>query len=368
MKLKITSSIVLLAAAALLFVQSCKNDVEIFAPQSDITVVYGLLSTADAVHQIKINRVFQGEDAVANLAKDPTLSEYENLEAVLFELNDNGFGGFDTTNQWTLIERTITNKDSGFFYYPNQKIYEIEAQLNNRRSYAIWIDKLDGSPIVEGNTEVIRSTGNILTKPIPQSLSRIGLTLASPDGTEPLDKLALEMSMPIYAKVIEVYLDFSWNDEFHSGATPVPHTISYKVGTYLATNVATRDGDQSIVKGELNPTAFYEFIKAHAPVVPTGSDIKQRVALDVPLKFRFITGGTELNTYIEVSAPSTSLLETKPEYTNMTNGVGLFSCRHFDEKESKMSGKSIVYLVDGDIMAGSKFCNYDNSTADFYCF
>jgi hypothetical protein len=368
MKLKFTSTLVLIASAVLLLVQSCKNDVEIFAPQSDITVVYGLLSTADAIHQIKINRVFQGEDAVANLAKDPSLSEYDNLTAILFELNDDGYGSFDTTNQWTLKERIITNKDSGYFYYPNQKIYELEAQLNNRRSYAIWIDKLDGSPIVQGTTEVIRSTGNILTKPIPQSLSRIGLTLADPTGTEPLEKVALEMALPIYAKIIDVYLDFSWHDEFYSGASPVYHTISYKIGTYVTNNVATRDGDQSIIKGELNPTAFYEFIKSHAPVVPDGSDLKQRVAEDIPLKFRFITGGTEFNTYIEVSAPSTSLLETKPEYTNMTNGVGLFSCRHFDEKESLMSGKSIVYLVDGAIMSGSRFCNYDNSTDPKYCF
>ncbi len=366
MKLKITSSIVLLASAALLLVQSCKNDVEIFAPESDITVVYGLLSAANDTHQIKINRVFQGADAVANLAKDPTLSEYDNLSAILFELNADGFGGFDTTNQWPLTERIITDKDSGYFYYPNQKIYELEAQLSNDKSYSIWVDKLDGSAIVEGTTELIRSSGNVLTKPI--GLNFLGLNLANTTGSEPLEKVNLEMQMPINAKIIEVYLDFSWNDEFLSGAAPVAHTISYKVGTYVTTNVPTRLGDIAIIKAELNPTAFYEFIKANAPVVPQGSDIKQRVAEDEPLNFRFITGGTEFNTYVEVSAPSTSLLETKPEYTNMTNGVGLFSCRHFDEKRVKMASKSIVYLVDGEIMAGSKFCNYSNSTDPKYCF
>ena len=366
MKLNYTATILAISILALVGVESCKNDIDIFAPEKDVTLIYGLLSVDDAVHQIKINRVFQGQDAIDKLAKDPKLSEYENLSARLIELKDNGVGGFDTLQDWPLVERTISNKDSGYFYYPNQKIYEATATLNNKYNYAVWVDKLDGSKIVESTTELIRMRGEILKKPKPQSLNRIGLSLAL--NGKPLESIEIEMNLPFNAKVVDVYLDFTWHDEFYSGAADEYHTISYKVGTDVVANIPTQDSDQGIVKIDLIPSAFYQFIAANAPVVPNGSDLKQRVAHDIPLKFRFIVGGNELNTYVEVASPSTSLLETKPEYTNVINGVGIFSCRSFSYKTSLMSKSSIEYLVNGEIMAGSKFCNYSNSTSTDYCF
>lgn len=364
MRLNFTSSVVIVSVFTLLFSASCKNDVEIFAPQSDVTLVYGLLNADDTIHQIKINKVFQGEDAVDKLAKDPSLSEYENLKAVLFELNSDGFGKYDTTNQWTLTEKTITNKDSGYFYYPNQKIYELEAKLDNTKEYAVWIDKLDGSKIVESKTELIKPTGDIIIRPL--GLTFLGLSLADDNG--PLDKVLLEMKMPINGKVMDVFLDFSWKDEYQDGSTSGLNTIQYKVGTYVVSKIPIDANDNIQVTAELNPTSFYEFIAAKVPVVPQGSNIKQRVPEDEPLNFRFVVGGNEFNTYLEVASPSTSILETKPEYTNVENGVGIFSCRTFQNKVAKMSKKSIVYLVDGEITAGRKFCNYANSTDPNYCF
>ena len=347
----------------LLGMGSCKNDVDIFAPESDVTLIYGLIDARDNVHQFKINRVFQGEDAIQNLAQNPKLSEYDQLSGILFELQDNGSGGYDTLNQWALEERTITTKDSGYFYYPNQKIYEVNAVINSKYEYFVRVDKLNGSAMVEAQTELIRPQSDILVKPI--GLDFLGLGLAG--TSEPNEYITLDMSMPINAKVIDVYLDFTWSDEFISGKPSVSHTISYKVGTYVANNIASVNQTVNI-EADLNPTAFYEFIAANAPPVEQGSDIKQRVADDVPLNFRFVTGGNEFNTYLEVASPSTSLLETKPEYTNVVNGVGLFSCRSFDNKPAKMSKNSIIYLVDGDIMAGCRFCNYDHSTDPNYCF
>lgn len=364
MRLNFTSFLVIVSAFTLLFSASCKNDVEIFAPQSDVTLVYGLLNADDSIHQIKINRVFQGEDAVDKLAKDPSLSEYENLKAVLYELKSDGFGKYDTTNQWTLTEQTITNKDSGYFYYPNQKIYELKAKLDNTKEYAIWIDKLNGSKIVQAKTELIKPNGDIIVRPI--GLNFLGLGLA--DGDKPLEKVLLELKMPINGKVMDVFLDFSWKDEYYDGTTSGLNTIAYKVGTYVVSKIPI-DVNQNIqITAELNPTSFYEFIAAKVPVVPNGSNIKQRVPEDEPLNFRFVIGGNEFNTYLEVASPSTSILETKPEYTNVQNGVGIFSCRTFQNKISKMSKKSVEYLVDGEITAGRRFCNYVNNTHGKYCF
>ena len=364
MKIKFTLTFLILALVALVGIESCKNDIEIFAPESDVTLIYGLLSSHDQVHQIKINRVFQGTDAIEKLAKDPKLSEYDNLSASLIELNDNGFGSLDTVRKWLFTERTITTKDSGYFYYPNQKIYELDQKLDSSKLYAIEVDKLNGSPIVSSTTELIQVMGDIIIKPF--GLNFLGLGLCDKDG--PIDNIGLELSAPLHTKVMDVYLDFSYQDEDLNNQKGDIITLQYYVGKSVVTSVPTQPGDNGTIKMDLNPTSFYEFIAANVPVVQPGDDIKQRVPLDEPLNFRFVSGGDELNTYTEVASPSTSLLETKPEYTNVINGVGLWSTRSFDNKIAKMSTFSIDYLVNGDITAGRKFCHYTSNTDPLRCY
>ena len=38
--------------------------------------------------------------------------------------------------------------------------------------------------------------------------------------------------------------------------------------------------------------------------------------------------GDEFNTYLDANGPSTGVLMEKPSYSNITNGIGLFSCKY----------------------------------------
>jgi hypothetical protein len=128
------------------------------------------------------------------------------------------------------------------------------------------------------------------------------------------------------------------------------------------------------VYGSLIPSSFFEFIAGKVPVVEQGSNIKQRIPnqpppLDnMPLKFRYVVGGDQFNTYLEVAAPSTSILETKPEYTNIINGVGLFSSRTFDFTDSKLSKFTWDYFVNGEILEGRRFCDAVNGSSPKSCY
>jgi hypothetical protein len=57
----------------------------------------------------------------------------------------------------------------------------------------------------------------------------------------------------------------------------------------------------------------------------------QRRALDAPLEFRFFVGADDLYEYIRVNGAQTGItsLQVQPEYTNVTNGLGIFSSRYF---------------------------------------
>jgi hypothetical protein len=72
---------------------------------------------------------------------------------------------------------------------------------------------------------------------------------------------------------------------------------------------------------------FYEWCQTLIPY-----DDERETTLDsrVPDKIElfFSVAGDEFNTYMEVNAPTSSIIQERPEYTNIENGIGIFSCRY----------------------------------------
>jgi hypothetical protein len=52
-------------------------------------------------------------------------------------------------------------------------------------------------------------------------------------------------------------------------------------------------------------------------------------AIRFPSGLEFIVNATtnEMNTYISVNQPSNTITQERPQYTNITNGIGIFSSR-----------------------------------------
>ena len=46
------------------------------------------------------------------------------------------------------------------------------------------------------------------------------------------------------------------------------------------------------------------------------------------MEYIFTIAADELNTYMEVTEPSFTIVQEKPPYTNIVNGIGIFSARH----------------------------------------
>ena len=61
----------------------------------------------------------------------------------------------------------------------------------------------------------------------------------------------------------------------------------------------------------------------------------------------------DMNTYMEVTEPSTSVVQYRPPFTNITNGIGLFSSRYVNQIDSLRLGE---YMVDS-IRANPKTAN-----------
>jgi hypothetical protein len=73
-----------------------------------------------------------------------------------------------------------------------------------------------------------------------------------------------------------------------------------------------------------------------------------------------IAAADELNTFINVNRPSTGIIQEKPEYTNIQNGLGIFSARYYKDKppfSRNMNPATLDSLSEGRYTCRLKFVN-----------
>ena len=71
--------------------------------------------------------------------------------------------------------------------------------------------------------------------------------------------------------------------------------------------------------------AFFNTIASRVEDPSTIPNFSHREIRNISLRFNI--AGTELSTYMSVTEPSSSINQEKPNYTNISNGIGIFSSR-----------------------------------------
>ena len=117
--------------------------------------------------------------------------------------------------------------------------------------------------------------------------------------------------------------------ELYSGSTDtIEKYIDWVLPTQSADDVSGA-GSQTI---DISNNGFYDFIKNNVkPVEINGHRLCGSV------DFMVTAGGEEYDTYLRVNGPSYSLVQDRPEYTNVENGFGLMSSRYTVSKNRRLS-------------------------------
>jgi hypothetical protein len=90
------------------------------------------------------------------------------------------------------------------------------------------------------------------------------------------------------------------------------------------------------------------------------------------LAFIVYSGAEEFSTYMEVNEPSTTILQERPVFSNIGNGVGLFSSRLYAKKgnmelgNNSPSNRSLDSLFAGQHTFQLGFCTED-PLSPFFC-
>lgn len=341
---------IFLIVTSLMSTFSCSTDFKINAEWEDIAVVYGLLDQSDTVQYIKLNKVFLGDADAYVMAQEPDSNFYNSAEVYLEPLQNgnNIYDGFGNKTRIQLIETDDIIKDEGVFSIEKNTLYKTTETLSEIYEYKLVID-IPGKEEITSTTSLVKDLK--IVKPTTNPAEKVGLY--NGQAEEYLDykvEFSPTETGTLYGLTIRFHYREHRNDSVHDlfidwvqSNKKRPATID--AGTTM--NMTMAGG------------AFYEFIKNNITQV---DDATKREVLG--LDFIFIVAGEELTLFMEVNGPSQGIVQEKPAFTNITNGIGIFSSRYSKRIENKqLSNLAIDHLSCGEITRHLRFAdhygNYD---------
>ncbi len=352
---KLFSRYSVFAFSVILLLLSCKNDFEINAEYEDITVVYGIIDPGVQKQFIRINRTFLTEGNVLDAATVMDSSNYPyKLNVQILEYNE-----YDQLITQYFLDTVHLPKTDGVFNTGYQPYYFFESpsyvyitQYNDYTKDTVYFNpkhkfilKIE-NPITDKITE--SETGLIYDMQItrPLTYNRF-ISFISQNHTN------VEMKSVKNAKLYEAKFIFFYREE-HIDTPGVLNEkqLTWKLGSVRAERIS---GGEDLSIGYI-PYTFFNILKAKISENP---HIKRyhgtfMNANRVDIQLVITAGGLELVTYIDSNMPSSSVVQDRPVYTNVSNGIGIFSSK----RTTRINYQLNVYTVDSLRHGSTAYLNF----------
>jgi len=340
--------LLVLSIGLMFFITSCKNELDINAEYEDINIIYGVLDPSNQRQYIRINRAFLTEENALIAATEPDSSNYPYmLNVSVQEFNKNN--QLIRTYQLDTVHLPKTDGVFNigmqpFYYFDSPGIFSV-SQFNDLSFDTLFFDpenkfKLRIENPLNGNvseSETMLIPNFAVTK--PANYSKLISFISN-------NRTAVEMKSPEFAKVFEAKFIFYFREVYNEAPNDtIEKNIIWNLGTVKSDRIS---GGEDIYF-QYVPSSFFSILKQRLPVL---SNIKrfhgifnQHGRLDVQLVIT--AGALELSTYIDTNKPSGSIIQDRPVYTNISNGIGLFSSKRTFKLNFYLNAFSVDSLRNG---------------------
>lgn len=370
---------------------SCETEVDLNAPYKSTTVIFGLLdadANSDGLNNqldtqwIKINRTFLGDGNNLTYAQVRDSSEYDDDDFISKKV-ERYFDG-NLVEEWDLTALTVSNKSvNGIFYGPEQTLYYFipaATGLDQESTYKLVID-FAAKEDVSAETDIIN--GNEIQFLQPQIQTTISLASGSAASILYTQNARIKWNGASNARSYDAvirfhFTEFKYDNPEQTGVADITEKfIDFSVGSYKVTG----DDETDQFEIEFNGESFFAFLENSLEKSP---NIKRQIGtfdgfdtrcFDVILGF----GNDQLNTYIEVNSPVSGIVQERPNYSNINNGLGLFAARSSRSvKNLRLYGNSqggnpqtgnlhaFCAPLSNSRTIGLNFCD-PNPTSDYAC-
>ncbi|MFT4683041.1 MAG: hypothetical protein ACI80P_000838 [Flavobacteriales bacterium] len=352
----------------------CSTDVELNAPYKSQTIVFGLLDTQVDTQWVKVNRTWLGDGNNLDYALIQDSSEYQEEEfvGVVNELL-NG----NVANSYTLIDTLLDNKDEdGIFFGPQHKAYYILTPngLNDDAIYQVSLDFV-AKEDVSSVTNIISSVPGSITFP-PQGNPNFKLNWATVDNlsninySDPIFKWSSTANASRYEASLNIYLtEHVWSDIEHTQlVSSTPRILEWFVGNESA---SSGNGGE-VINLKVEGIGLFRFLETRLtpdPFVTRSFGIyNEENQFSHGFDFVLTIANEDLDTYLSINEPITNIVQERPEFTNVINGLGLWASRS-TEVATKVgySTGTMRALRQSEITSALNFCSSNPFDGDLSC-
>lgn len=354
MKIFLKSAISVIFLSVLLY--SCETDFDTITKYEDITVVYGVLDQKSPDQYIKINKAFLSETNVLTYASDPDSNQYMfDLDVWMEEWTLPESEGGQFVKRYEFDTTAIYDKEPGLFYYPDQilynwirpdfplryenvmlgsdTLYRIPIWLNEDHTYKLFVQNPKTGKVISSETQLVNNFN--ITKP--------GFGLKINFVPEPIAPKTFSWNTAANGKKYEFELRFNYRELKNGSSDTTSKVLLLARGV---SNAPEGAGELSTFYWDDN---FYSTCQSLIPYSDPSleSQIKERYTDMVEIMVK--VAAEELTLYMDVNAPSTGIIQEKPEYSNIDNGYGIFSSRVYRIKMKELDDQTKAELKKYDL-------------------
>ncbi len=315
------------------FHNSCNNELELLSEYEEKIVCFAVLNPNDTAHYVRVSKVFLGEGNALQFAQtqDSIQLRPENMEVRITRLQNNV-----ETQSWVLQPDTTIPREEGIFLYPTQIIYKgVFPVLTDGSLY-----KLTATDLVTGYTTT--STVTVVRDVVHTSPTGFQFL-----NFEDAGSIGFYFNSGVYGRRYQLKLRFWYDEQFIYDTTQVANQyVDWIIGE---TDSYSDQGGESMVISVVRRN-FLSMLANQIEVNPLVRRVSKRVDL------YYTSAHDDLVTYIRVQQANAGSAQELPEFTNMENGLGLFTTRNLTVYTNYNLDQDTKYaLTTEDILADLNF-------------
>jgi len=303
---------------------SCKNDFVINEEWSDNPVVYGLLCSKDSVHYIRLTKSFLGNESAYQMAQISDSLYYKNAEIYIEEEG--------TTNKIFFTKDSTIQRDSGTFAYNKNFYFKAVAALNPNAKYKLNI--VEDYKTITSETSLLKS---FFVESLPVFASLYGS-----------NGLTIKWTTQPDARFFETNVRFYFYEITSTDTTK--KYVDITLPRLVTNSISGSEKLENILSGIVFQNTISKEIKNNANVL-------KRVVAQGSIEVTIYAGSEDLYTYMLVNQPSSGIISERPAFSNISNGLGLFSSKFVNVIGVKppLTGRTLDTLCYGQYTKNLKF-------------
>ena len=316
--------IYLLVSVFTIIFTSCDTDFDVNAEWEEVTVVYGLLDAGDEMktQQIKISKAFLGKMDALQMAQFADSINFDQGELAVKVIRVKNNGIRDTI----ALDEVPTLRNDGVF---NDSIivytFENNNFLNSNFEYELLIKNNITGNEVSSTTNIISGFNFDMGAGFPFGFIETWIP-GNPSATKFSSTVVTWGNSTDNGVQYQIELIFNYNEN------DIAKNLIYTSSVLEETNIFEFEGEK-----------FFNFLKNELVKDP----LIERKFLSIDL---IMTVGSEnLKTYRVINEEITGIVQERPQFTNINNGIGLFSSRFTKTRKGfSIANRTIDYLTSID--------------------